>query len=93
MDSGGDVTAGAFIDVKKLNERRKSTARTLEPSGEEDSKKRCFFTMTRFLGPKLSWVCPQNSTHIIIFKTPDLFVRSGRSLMVRIWVGLVIWPC
>ena len=40
VDSGDDVTGGAFIDVKKLNERRKSTARTLGPNEEEARKSR-----------------------------------------------------
>ena len=43
VDSGDDVTGGAFIDVKKLNERRKSTARTLGPNEEESRKSRYFF--------------------------------------------------
>ena len=43
VDSGDDVTGGAFIDVKKLNERRKSAARTLGPNEEEARKSRYFF--------------------------------------------------
>ena len=44
VDSGDDVTGGAFIDVKKLNARRKSTARTLEPNEDDARKSRYVFS-------------------------------------------------
>ena len=81
VDSGDDVTGGAFIDVKDLNKRRKSTARHLETNGEEARKSRYFFFI--FSLQK-------------ILKKPNLFFFSnriwlhnlGRALRVQNWVKL-----